>query len=48
MGAAGTMSIDLRVDADSGGEAIDPIRLQNMALQHLEEDPDVSFEHRAE
>jgi hypothetical protein len=46
VGAAGKMTIDLRVDADSGAEAIDPIRLQNVVLQHLEEDRDVSFDHR--
>lgn len=48
LGAAGKMAIDLRVEADSGAEAIDPIRFQNMVLQHLEEDKDVSFDHRLE
>lgn len=48
LGDPGTMTIELRVDADSGGESIDPIRFQNMVLQHLEEDQDVRFDHRLE
>ena len=48
VGDPGTMSIELRVDADAGDESIDRARFRNMVLQHLEEDPDVSFVHRLE
>jgi hypothetical protein len=48
LGDAGEMSIDIQVHADSDGDPIDPIRLQNMVLQHLEEDPDVTFDHQLE
>lgn len=48
LGEGGEMAIELSVQAASDGEPIDPIRLQNMVLQHLEEDPDVSFDHRLE
>ncbi len=44
VGDAGSLRIELKVEADPGAEPIDPIRLQNMVLQHLEEDPDVYFE----
>ncbi len=44
----GEMTIELRVEADAGADAIDPIRLQNMVLQHLEEGQHVSFDHRLE
>ncbi len=48
VGATGTMSIELRVEAEAGEEPIEPISFQNRVLQHLEEDPDVSFKHRLE
>jgi hypothetical protein len=48
LGDAGEMSIDIQVQADTAANPIDPIRLQNMVLQHLEEDPDVTFDHRLE
>jgi hypothetical protein len=48
LGDAGEMSIEVRVQATSDGEPLDPIRLQNMVLQHLEEDEDVSFDHHLE
>jgi hypothetical protein len=48
VGDAGSLRIELRVEADPGGEPIDPIRLQNMVLQHLEEGSDVDFEKLAE
>ncbi len=44
VGEAGSLRIELKVEADPGAEPIDPGRLQNMVLQHLEEDPDVDFE----
>jgi Protein of unknown function (DUF499) len=44
VGESGSLRIELKVEADPGAEPIDPIRLQNMVLQHLEEDPDVDFE----
>jgi len=48
LGDTGKMTIEVQVQAASDGEQIDPIRLQNMVLQHLEEDPDVSFTHLLE
>jgi hypothetical protein len=44
VGEAGSLKIELKVEADSGQAPIDPIRLQNMVLQHLEEDTDVEFD----
>jgi hypothetical protein len=48
VGEPGSLEIELHVQANSGADPIDPIRLQNMVLQHLEEDPDVRFEKRLE
>jgi hypothetical protein len=48
LGPPGTIRLEIRVDADSGGQPIDEARLQNMVLQHLEEDEDVRFNKRLE